>query len=161
MRKTLYITIALGVTAFALYHFLKPKSSYVIVTKWGIKGNQEGWFDNPQDVTIDAAGTVYVADFQNHRVQKFTSEGRLLQVIGRYGHDPGEICYPRSIDVDAHENFYIYEQEQSRVEKFTSTGKFLLAFGKAGSGRGQFSGGGDLGAGGEQEVFVGGTWKQR
>ena len=40
---------------------------------------QQPWhFNHPQDVASDDAGHIYVADTENHSIQKFTSEGQLI-----------------------------------------------------------------------------------
>jgi len=39
--------------------------------KWGSEGSHEGQFNNPVSVASDNAGTVYVADTLNNRIQKF------------------------------------------------------------------------------------------
>ncbi|MCI0526541.1 MAG: hypothetical protein L0Y56_03690, partial [Nitrospira sp.] len=53
------------------------------LTKWGgtgygLSGKWPGWFRLAKAVTIDHEGHVYVADAFNHRVQKFTSQGKLI-----------------------------------------------------------------------------------
>ena len=44
---------------------------YEFVTKWGSRGDGDGQFYGPRDVVVDAAGSVYVADGGNSRIQKF------------------------------------------------------------------------------------------
>jgi DNA-binding beta-propeller fold protein YncE len=39
----------------------------------GIFGDGNGQFSFPIDVTIDPTGNIYVADMNNHRIQKFSS----------------------------------------------------------------------------------------
>lgn len=52
--------------------------------KWGgplamnIFGPFNGWFATVTGIDLDRAGYVYVADFYNHRIQKFTLEGKFL-----------------------------------------------------------------------------------
>ena len=38
---------------------------------WGAGGSAPGNFDNPSDVAIDSQGNIYIADSNNHRIQKF------------------------------------------------------------------------------------------
>jgi hypothetical protein len=43
------------------------------IPKWGTQGSGNGQFDYPMDVAVDASGNVYVADYDNHRIQVFGS----------------------------------------------------------------------------------------
>ena len=46
-------------------------TSHLVRTKWGAFGSGDGEFDSPIGVAVDASNDVYVADFNNDRVQKF------------------------------------------------------------------------------------------
>jgi DNA-binding beta-propeller fold protein YncE len=48
----------------------------------GLTGSGVGQFSGPVGVAVDSAGDVYVVDWQNHRVQKFDSEGHFLLMFG-------------------------------------------------------------------------------
>lgn len=50
----------------------------VFIRSWGSSGNGCGQFAGPHGIEVDVDGNVYVADTNNHRIQKFTSEGVLL-----------------------------------------------------------------------------------
>jgi DNA-binding beta-propeller fold protein YncE len=50
----------------------KFDSNGVFITKWGSYGSGDGQFYHPQGVSVDSAGNVYVADTDNHRIQKFS-----------------------------------------------------------------------------------------
>src|SRR5262245_20185239 len=59
------------------------------VNKWGSKGKGNGQFRRPWAVAIDSAGNIYVADYDNHRIQKFNSGGEVELVWGSHGWDDG------------------------------------------------------------------------
>jgi len=40
--------------------------------KWGKEGTQDGEFNLPYSVDVDSQGNVWVADLDNHSIQKFT-----------------------------------------------------------------------------------------
>lgn len=52
------------------------------------------------DIAVDGQGNIYVADTKNLRVQKFDSNGKYLQTIGRGGQGPGEFQQPTRIRID-------------------------------------------------------------
>ena len=48
---------------------------------WGQSGTEPGMFSAAWDVAVDVDGYVYVADRDNHRIQKFTAMGELVTVL--------------------------------------------------------------------------------
>ena len=111
------------------------------ITKWGSPGSGNGQFDIPNGVATDAAGNVYVADSNNHRIQKFTSGGAFIRKWGSRGTGAGQFDYPVGVATDAAGNVYVTENsfDSQRVQKFTSNGAFITTWGSKGSGNGQFS----------------------
>jgi NHL repeat len=49
-----------------------------LLASWGGLGRGKGRFETPVGVAIDSSGYVYVADWDNHLVQKFDAHGRFL-----------------------------------------------------------------------------------
>src|SRR5438128_1695681 len=103
----------------------------------------------------DTAGNVYVADYFNHRVQKFDSSGGFQRAWGKDvdSSQPGtgfEICtvaanckagsnatqlggelyYPYGIATDTAGNVYVADTGHHRIQKFDSSGNFQRAWGK-------------------------------
>jgi len=79
-------------------------------------------FNYPSDIAMDASGNIYVLDSANHRVQKFSPDGKYLATFGRRGQGPGEFYNPDSIDIDAHGFFYVMDAYQSRIQTMTPAG---------------------------------------
>ena len=50
--------------------------------QWGIHGSGAGQLWTPQGVAVDSSGNVYVADWNNARVQEFSSSGAFLRTWG-------------------------------------------------------------------------------
>lgn len=112
------------------------------ILEWGQQGSDNGEFDFPIGIAINRADEVFVTDFTNARVQKFSAEGKFLAA---FAVSP----FPGGIALDHDENLYIahmgippskYEGERKRdkVAVFSPAGKLLREWGKPGSGDGEF-----------------------
>jgi DNA-binding beta-propeller fold protein YncE len=106
----------------------------------GASGSGNGQFFYPYDVAVDGSGNLYVADTNNHRIQKFDSNGNFLLKWGTQGTGDGQFYTPESIAVDGSGNVYVTETSNHRIQKFDSNGNFLLKWGSYGGGNGQFTG---------------------
>jgi len=112
----------------------------------GQYGVGDGQFTNPADVAVDAAGNVYVADTNNHRIQKFDSDSSFLFMWGNYcdagtsapGVCDGKFNSPSGVAVDGAGKVYVADRLNDRIEKFDSSGTFLSKWGSTGSGESQF-----------------------
>ncbi len=116
---------------------IEPK--YEFILKWGRQGFGERQFYSPHGVAVDSSGNVYVAEWSNHRIQKFTSDGKFITMWGSNGSGEGQFNYPHGIAVDSSGNVYVTEVYTHRIQKFTSDGKFIAVWGSNGSGEGQFN----------------------
>ena len=57
---------------------------------------------------MDNEGFVYVADCDNHRIQKFTLEGQFVCSFGTEGSLPGQLRYcPAGVTVDDNDLVYV------------------------------------------------------
>ena len=103
-----------------------------------------GKFNLPYGVVVNGLGEFYVSDTQNHRIQHFTPEGKLIRIWGEKGSAPGQLNTPRGIALDVFGNVWVADHTNHRVQKFSWDGKLLGVFGRnggdgsAGSGPGEF-----------------------
>lgn len=99
------------------------------VGRWGTKGRGPGQFFLPDGIAVDPAGQVYVVDLgiPDPRVQKFTSEGRLLAAWGGVGLD--RFSYPRDVAVDASGNVYVADWGKHRVLMLAGDGGLIRDWG--------------------------------
>lgn len=65
-------------------------------------------------------GRPLVADFFNHRVQKFTADGRFLVAFGEHGTAPGQFDRPTDVTIDEDGTVYVVDFGNSRIQKFAS-----------------------------------------
>src|SRR4029077_8905321 len=99
------------------------------VLQWGLGGTLPGQFDLPSGIATDAAGNVYVADVNNHRMQKFDALGNLILLWGSPGSAPGLFNGPFGVAVDASGTIYVVDRGNNRMQKFTASGTFLAQWG--------------------------------
>jgi hypothetical protein len=103
-----------------------------------VAGSGDGQLNRPFGVGIDTSNNVYIIEYVNHRVQKFTSGGSFIKKWGAFGTGNGQFQYPAYIALDASNNVYVTELVGERVQKFNSEGTYLIQWGSSGTGEGQF-----------------------
>ncbi len=115
-----------------------PELDYCFVLEWGSRGAGDGQFEFPRGVATDPDGNVYVTDSGNHRIQKFTNDGRFLTKWGSKGDGDGQFNHPIGVATDARGNVYVTDVWNYRIQKFDSHGNFERQWGSQGSGYGEF-----------------------
>ena len=97
-------------------------------------------FFGPSGITFDEEGNVYIGDFSNDRILKFTEDGELLDTIGSSGTEPGEFQGPAGVRISPTSgNLFVTDQFNNRVQILTPEGESLLVFGEQGVAPGQFN----------------------
>src|SRR5260370_705589 len=99
------------------------------LTQWGTLGTGNGQFQGPMGLAVDDGGSVYVADMNNNRIQRFTSAGTYLTQWGTLGSGNGEFMAPISLAIDANGHVYVGENGNRRVQVFTSDGSYITQWG--------------------------------
>ncbi|HTH23031.1 MAG TPA: LamG-like jellyroll fold domain-containing protein, partial [Nitrososphaeraceae archaeon] len=102
-----------------------PPLNFKFAYKFGTKGNGNGQFQDPHDVSFDSSGNVFVPDRVRNDIQKFTHEGMFLSKFGGPGSGPGQFNVPYSIAHDSNNNIYVSDRENNRIQKLTNDGVFI------------------------------------
>jgi streptogramin lyase len=135
------------------YRIQKFDSEGGFLTKWGethpiyghpVEGSGNGAFNFPLGIAIDSSGSVFVADNNNERIQKFTSEGVWLASWNSY--DTNELTNsfskPSDVAVDSSGNVFVLDTgwwptPEYRIVKLDNEGGFLTRWGLDGTDDGQ------------------------
>lgn len=121
-------------------YILTPELGFI--QSFGKEGRGDGEFANAQDITIaiiDGEEFLYIADYNNHRIQKFTVQGQFLSAFGSQGNGPGQLTNPCGITIGTGGLLYVTEIGNHRVSVFTCGGDFVTCFGRKGSNIDQFN----------------------
>ena len=70
------------------------------VDEFGGQGSKLGKLESPGQITLDAAGNLWVADRGNNRIQEFGPAGERLLAFGQRGAGLGEFVHPTGVSVD-------------------------------------------------------------
>jgi tripartite motif-containing protein 71 len=135
--------VAVVAIALAMPQARGDEASPRFVLEWGGRGSENGQFDFPIGIAINPADEIFVTDFYNARVQRFSSQGNFLSA---FPVSP----FPGGIALDQDGNLYVahsgippskYDQERKRdkIAVYDSAGKLLREWGKFGEGDGEFN----------------------
>jgi hypothetical protein len=99
------------------------------LSRFGGTGTEPGFFKNAIALTVDPAGNAYVADRNNHRIQKFDPDGNFLFQFGVKGTAPGQLSQPRAVAIDQQGDIWVHDE--GRLQEFTASGAFIREIGAA------------------------------
>ncbi len=75
---------------------------------------------------------------KNTRLSLFSSDGKYIKSIGKFGKRKGEYIYLTGLAVDSKGNIVVLDKGRRKVIIYNPEGKFLFEFGKRGTGLGEF-----------------------
>jgi len=77
-----------------------------------------GTFNVATAVTAGPDGHIFVADFYNHRVQEFTSDGQFVRAFGEKGSGEGQFDRPVDLAFDHKGRLYVVDFGNDRIQVF-------------------------------------------
>lgn len=159
-----HIALSLLTAALVLLTFAPASEAKVVVDAFGFPGTEGGHLNTPAGIAINQtgeggvpAGTIYVAENGNNRIQRLDAEGHFERLWGfdvvqgggsgfeictvasecKLGDasqeiaNGGEVGQPQGIAVNQTTgNVYVLEWTNHRIEEFDPDGNFLRAFGR-------------------------------
>lgn len=94
----------------------------------------------PTGMSVNADGSIYVADTHYHRILVFSIEGQLQASFGRLGEEPGSFIYPTDVAFGGDGRIYVSEYGgNDRISVFDEQFEFLYSFGQPGHEEGHLS----------------------
>ena len=108
--------------------------AYTFSSKFGTKGNGNGQFQDPHDITFDEPGdNLWVCDRVRNDIQKFTSAGVFVSKFGSSGSGNGQFNVPYALQINpAFTHLYVCDRENNRVQKLTTAGAWVSNITSAG-----------------------------
>jgi sugar lactone lactonase YvrE len=125
---------------------ISPTGVITVLAGNGTRGSADGMgsaasFNVPEELALDVAGNVYVADFSNNKIRKISPEGMVTTFAGsgERGSTDGKgaaasFDQPTGITVDAAGNVYVAEVG-NKIRKISPAGVVTTLAGSGASGR--------------------------
>ena len=79
----------------------------------------------PWGLCIDNNQDIYVADWGNNRVQKFSPDGKLLVIFEGTSDGVGSLKGPSGVAVDSEGDVYVTDWGNHRVQIYDASGRFI------------------------------------
>ena len=89
----------------------------------GSSGSGDGQFSSPSAIAV-RGDVLYIAESNNHRVQKISTSGKFISKFGTYGSGEGQLSTPRGICLDCDGRVFVSEYDNNRVSVFEANGTF-------------------------------------
>ena len=105
-----------------------------LLNHWGdAVGSGDGEMNRPSGLAR-RDDILFIVDSKNHRVQKFSLDGKYIGQFGSYGSGQGQLDSPWGIGLDKDGNVFVADWRNDRIQSFTADGEWLASFGKPGTG---------------------------
>ena len=128
-RGTIGIAATVGVAVCALIAAAAIGPSFKVAGTWGANGKSNGQFLGAYGITADAAGLVYVADRDNHRLQVFTAKGGFVRKWGSQGDGTSQFVNPQDVAIGPDGSVWAADLKNGRVQQFSKDGGFETELG--------------------------------
>ncbi|HZA69114.1 MAG TPA: 6-bladed beta-propeller, partial [Nitrososphaeraceae archaeon] len=120
LKKSLFTIFVSILPLIFLLNFLSISSisfgyeEYLFAQNWQ-RNNDMHTISEIHDV-LATKDFVFVPDYENHSVKKFTKNGTFILEWGEEGSNPGQFDTPHSMDVDSHGYVYVSDMNNNRIQ---------------------------------------------
>ncbi|CAF4678858.1 unnamed protein product [Rotaria sp. Silwood1] len=143
----IHFTSKTATTTPILTPFLRWNSTGLTVAGvGGLSGSTPDKLNAPIDLAVDFSNTLYIADFNNNRIQQWltgASNGTTVagQANGAHGTGAAYLNAPAGVIIDSNNNIYVSDSINARIQKWTNgatTGTQIAGTGSSGPAYNQF-----------------------
>lgn len=91
----------------------------------GVSGNASDHLNLPYDAVVDYSGAIYVADYGNNRIQRYSLGSLFGQTVagqsnGTAGLLSNQLSGCSNVLVDTNKNMYVTDSRNNRIQYFSS-----------------------------------------
>ena len=101
----------------------------------GPGAEEDGFIRQATNISIHN-DMLYISDFGDFNIKRYSLEGNFLGTIGGHGNVPGTFTRPKGIALDREANLYVVDAAFENVQIFNRNGDLLMHFGGAYEGAG-------------------------
>jgi DNA-binding beta-propeller fold protein YncE len=139
LRWSLFIAISFVVALASAWAPAAVRAGgYEVAAVWGETGTALGQLRTPKGVAVARDGSVFVVDYANHTLVKYSAAGRLLGAWGGKGSAPGRFHRCSRVAIGPSGDVYVTDAENHRIQRFSQSGEFLGQWGGHGAAPGKF-----------------------
>jgi len=95
---------------------------------WGERGKGKLQFKEPEGISVNPTGFLYIADTGNNRVQKIDSQGEWIAAIGGFGWENEQFDHPVSLSAQNGLDVFITDYYNQRIERYDKDLHYLASF---------------------------------
>jgi len=92
--------------------------TFIYLFSFGEKPINNLTLSNPQSISVDPNGNIFIADTGNNRILKFSEDGDFLKAIGGFGWGKEQFDFPIDINAQSALDVFIADFNNQRIERY-------------------------------------------
>ncbi|MDH5219095.1 MAG: 6-bladed beta-propeller, partial [Gammaproteobacteria bacterium] len=128
-KPLLYVSDTGGLETDRHHVFIFNRQTGEHIKTIGVRGQRDGEFNLPLQLSMTADAKLYVVDSANFRVQIFDEDGNYLGKFGQLGRRSGQFSRPKGIATDNEGRVYVSDTAFGNFQIFSPKGELLLFIG--------------------------------